>query len=95
MVGVLYNGYETLMFKNNVLVSDGPNELQEKTYYISLFTDVKIDKEKIYLLTAKINNCLHTEFERIKSWRNLPCFGIAESLEESTRASFGVILLRS
>ena len=62
VVGILYNGYETLMFKNNVLVSGGPNELQEKTYYISLFTDVKIDKEKIYLLTAKINNCLHTEF---------------------------------
>ena len=36
--------------------------LQNKEYYLSLFTEDTIDKQKIYNLTKKINECLHFEF---------------------------------
>lgn len=36
--------------------------MQSKEHYLSLFTVDRIDKERIYELTARINNCLHTEF---------------------------------
>lgn len=39
-----------------------PDELQEKTYYVNLINSQKIDKEKIYTITARINNLLHSEF---------------------------------
>lgn len=61
VIGLLHNGYKTLGFKNNIPV-DIPNELQEKNFYFKLFTDESIDKELIYTLTARINNCLHSEF---------------------------------
>ena len=41
---------------------EAPNELQNIEYYLNLYVDDSIDKEKIYELTARINNCLHTEF---------------------------------
>ena len=52
------------MFKNdtelcNVEIS---NVLQDKSYYLSLFTQDTIDKQHIYNLTKRINDCLHTEF---------------------------------
>ena len=61
VIGLLYNGYKTLGFKNNIPI-DVPNELQDKEYYFKLFTEECIDKERIYTLTARINNCLHSEF---------------------------------
>lgn len=36
--------------------------LQNKEYYLSLFNKNKIDKQKIYSITKKINDCLHVEF---------------------------------
>ncbi len=62
VVGILYNGISVRVFKNNVEVDEVANVLQNKSYYISLFTKNTIDKQQIYTLTKKINDCLHTEF---------------------------------
>lgn len=61
VVGILYNGIEVKVFLNNEEI-ETVSELQNKDYYISLFNVNKIDKQKIYNLTKKINDCLHTEF---------------------------------
>lgn len=61
IVGILYNGYDVSVFKNleeeSVVIG-----LQNKEYYLSLFDVNTIDKQKIYNLTKKINDCLHFEF---------------------------------
>ncbi len=62
VVGILYNGISVRVFKNNVEITDVAKVLQDKSYYISLFTKNNIDKQQIYSLTKKINDCLHTEF---------------------------------
>lgn len=61
VIAILHNGYKTLGFKNNIPI-DVTNELQDKEYYFKFFTEECIDKERIYTLTARINNCLHSEF---------------------------------
>lgn len=61
VIGILYNGYDIKVYRNNNEI-ETTNELQNKEYYIGLLNKNKIDKDKIYSLTAKINNCLHTEF---------------------------------
>ncbi len=61
VVGILYNGISTLAFKNNKPI-DVPKELQNKEYYIKKMLDKPIDKQKIFKLTARINNLLHFEF---------------------------------
>ena len=61
VIGILYNGYDIKVYRNNNEI-ETTNELQNKEYYIGLINKNKIDKDKIYSLTAKINNCLHTEF---------------------------------
>lgn len=62
VVGILYNGVDIRVFKNNEEIEDISSVLQEKSYYIALFDQNTIDKQKIYSLTKKINDCLHTEF---------------------------------
>lgn len=62
VVGILYNGIDIRVFKNNIEDTEVSATLQNKTYYISLFTKNAIDKQRIYNLTKKINDCLHTEF---------------------------------
>lgn len=61
VVGVLYNGEDVRVFKGEEEVKT-PDELQHVGYYLSLYTVDSIDKERIYQLTARINNCLHFEF---------------------------------
>ncbi len=61
-IGILYNGKDIRVFKNNVEVNDVSAVLQNKEYYIALFTKNTIDKQHIYNLTKRINDCLHTEF---------------------------------
>lgn len=61
VVGILCNGYKTNGFINNQPM-DIPDDLQDKSYYIDLINNRVIDKEKIYTITARINNCLHSEF---------------------------------
>lgn len=62
VVGILYNGKDIRVFKNNAEVTSIAKVLQNKSYYISLFTQNSIDKQRIYSLTKKINDCLHTQF---------------------------------
>lgn len=61
VIGILYNGYEVLVTKNNETI-DASTKLENKNYYLAMFVINKIDKQKIYGLTKKINDCLHTEF---------------------------------
>lgn len=61
VIGILYNGIDVIVLKNNEVI-ETVNALQNKDYYLSLFKVNKIDKQKIYGLTKKINDCLHTEF---------------------------------
>ncbi len=60
-VGILYNGEDVRVFMNDIEI-DSTKELQQLEYYLSLFNVSTIDKEHIYDLTARINNCLHFEF---------------------------------
>lgn len=60
-IGILYNGQEVSVFKNKEKI-DCSNTLQDKQYYINLFKDNSIDKNKIYNLTKKINDLLHFKF---------------------------------
>ena len=53
VVGILYNGIDTRVFKGSEEYKEnGANELQNLAYYTTLFNIEKIDKERIYELTA-------------------------------------------
>lgn len=62
--GILYNGTELRVFLNGEEVDNKEiaKDLQSKNYYLSLFNNETIDKQHIYNLTKRINDCLHTEF---------------------------------
>lgn len=62
VVGILYNGIDVRVFLNNDELTTAAADLQDKTYYLSLFTSNTIDKQHIYSLTKKINDCLHIDF---------------------------------
>ena len=62
VVGILYNGIDIRVFKGEEEISGLAVTLQHKSYYIELYTNGKIDKQKIYRLTKSINDCLHTQF---------------------------------
>lgn len=61
VIGILYNGKAVRCYKNNEAV-DVPNDLQPVKFYLDLFVPQGIDKETIYSITQKINDCLHSEF---------------------------------
>ena len=61
IIGILYNGYDVNVFKNLEPIKTVP-ELQNKDYYISLYNENRIDKQKIYILTKRINDNLHINF---------------------------------
>lgn len=61
VIGILYNGTNTKVFKNNNPI-DAPKELQHKSYYLKRVLDKPIDKKNIFKLTARINNSLHFDF---------------------------------
>ena len=61
IIGILYNGYNVDVYKNKELINTAKT-LQDKQYYIDLFKDNSIDKNKIYSLTKKINDLLHFKF---------------------------------
>jgi type I restriction-modification system DNA methylase subunit len=61
VVGILYNGIDILVYKNEELVP-GEKELHNKEYYLGLFAQNTIDKQKIYNLTKRINDSLHINF---------------------------------
>lgn len=61
VVGILYNGIDILVYKNEELVPN-EKELHNKEYYLGLFAQNTIDKQKIYNLTKRINDSLHINF---------------------------------
>lgn len=61
VIGVLYNGDDILVFRNEELVRD-EKELRNKEYYLGLFAQDTINKQKIYTLTKRINDSLHFRF---------------------------------
>lgn len=60
-IGILYNGIEVKIYKDGTFLKD-ESELKNKEYYLSLFSQNKIDTQKIYTITARINNNLHFNF---------------------------------
>ena len=58
VIGILYNGDDIRVFMNLEEKENVVKQLQKLEYYTSLYTVETIDKEHIYELTAKINNCL-------------------------------------
>ena len=68
IVGILYNGIDVRVVKymtdGNTIeeVTDVAKTLQNKRYYIALFKENRINKQLIYSLTKKINDCLHVQF---------------------------------
>lgn len=62
VVGILYNGVDIRVFLNNIELEEVSSELQNKEYYFSLCSKNTIDKQRIYSLTKKINDCLHIDF---------------------------------
>lgn len=61
VVGILHNGYKTAGFLNNEPI-DIPNEIQHKSFYISLVNEQGIPTQKIYDTVRSINNNLHVNF---------------------------------
>lgn len=61
VIGILYNGYDVNVYLNDKKIT-AASELQNYQYYLSLLSENKIDKQKIYNLTKKINDSLHKEF---------------------------------
>lgn len=62
IVGILWNGKDIRVFKNKDEILDTAPTLQNKSYYISIYTQTKIDKNQIYDVTKKINDALHFKF---------------------------------
>ncbi|MDO4801486.1 MAG: N-6 DNA methylase [Prevotellaceae bacterium] len=62
VVGILYNGEDIRVFKGEKEYKEAALTLQHKSYYLSLYTNEKIDKQRIFNLTKKINDCLHNKF---------------------------------
>lgn len=61
VVGVLYNGIDTLVIKDGAILS-GTGSLQNRDYYIKLYDGAPLDKQKIYRTTKTINDILHFKF---------------------------------
>ena len=62
VIGILYNGNESIIFKNNDKILEETGSLKNINFYLHLFDQNKIDKQKIYSLTKKINDNLHINF---------------------------------
>ena len=63
IIGILYNGKDVRIYKDKIEVKSVAPDLQDKQYYIDLYLNTKIDKDRIYDLTRLINNRLHVEFK--------------------------------
>ncbi len=62
VVGILYNGIDARVFKNEAEVTDSSSKLEHKSYYLRLFTEQRIDKTQIYNVTKRINDSLEFDF---------------------------------
>ena len=62
VVGILYNGSDIRVFKNEEEITGIASTLQHKHYYKRLYSQQQIDKQQIYRLTKQINDNLHVDF---------------------------------
>lgn len=62
IIGILYNGHDVIVYQNEQQI-EVVSELQNKEYYLSLFNEDSIDRNKIYSITKKINDTLHFKFK--------------------------------
>lgn len=62
VIGILYNGVEVRTFMDKTEIKDTSSTLQDKSYYFSLYSNQKLDKDHIYQVTQRINNSLHFNF---------------------------------
>lgn len=62
IIGILWNGKDIRIYKNKIEEKSTAPTLQDKSYYISLYNNLKIDKDLIYEVTQRINNDLHFKF---------------------------------
>ena len=60
-IGILYNGIDTKIFKNKIEIKT-TNILQNKIFYLNLYKENYIDKNRIFTLTKRINENLHFKF---------------------------------
>lgn len=60
-IGILYNGEDIQVYKNGELLED-EKVLHNKEHYLGLFEENRIDSQRIYNITKRINNLLHFEF---------------------------------
>lgn len=58
VIGILYNGYDIIVYKNGIQLLE-EYQLHNKEYYLGLFDENKIDKRAIYSATKIINDTLH------------------------------------
>lgn len=61
VIGIVFDGERTRAYVNGKPL-DVPDELQPKEFYFEKLTERPIDKERIYQLTMRINNSLHSDF---------------------------------
>lgn len=61
VVGIVFDGERTRAYVNGKPL-DVPDELQPKEFYFEKLTERPIDKDRIYELTMRINNSLHSDF---------------------------------
>lgn len=61
VIGILFNGEDTMVYKDDVLLSK-ETQLLNKEHYLGLYNEDTIDKQKIYNLTKRINDSLHYDF---------------------------------
>lgn len=61
VVGILYNGESVRVLKGEEEI-EATEKLEDKSYYLSLYRVDYINKERIYELTARINDSLHFDF---------------------------------
>lgn len=62
IIGILWNGKDIRVYKGKKEETSIAPVLQDKSYYISLYTKTKLDTDFIYQVTQRINNGLHFEF---------------------------------
>ena len=62
VIWILYNGEEVRIFKNHDEIKNLSVKLENKDYYLKLFTNQWIDKQLIFTLTKRINDSLHFNF---------------------------------
>lgn len=61
VIGIVFDGERTRAYVNGKPL-DVPDELQPKEFYFEKLTERPIDKDRIYELTMRINNSLHSDF---------------------------------